>query len=90
MSTLSIENAPNLESATAKKRSAKSNALSRRKVTSATVVAKKPPRSVVSKAERAATAKIPRRLMNQTSSESPTRSACSLYSAGRRGLASKR
>jgi hypothetical protein len=59
MSTLSIENAPNLESATAKKRSAKSNALSRRKVTSATVVAKKPPRSVVSKAERAATAKIP-------------------------------
>jgi hypothetical protein len=58
MSTHSIEKAPNVESTGPKKGSAKSSAPRRRKVTSATVIAKKPPRSVVSKSERAA-AKMP-------------------------------
>jgi hypothetical protein len=59
MSTLSIETAPNLENTGPKKGSAKSSAPSRRKVPSAAVTAKKPPRSVVSKPERAAAAKMP-------------------------------
>lgn len=59
MSTLSIEKAPNFESTGPKEGSAKSSAPRRRNVTSATVIAKKPPRSVVSKSERAAAAKMP-------------------------------
>jgi uncharacterized protein DUF3489 len=59
MPTLSIEKSQNLESATPKKGSAKSSAPRRRKATSATVIAKNPPRSVVSKTERAAAAKMP-------------------------------
>ena len=58
MSTLSIEKSRNPESAAPKKGSAKSSA-PRRKVTSAAATAKKPPRSVVSKAERVAAAKMP-------------------------------
>jgi hypothetical protein len=53
----SIEKSRNLESAAPKKGIAKSNAPSRRKVTSATVIAKKPLRSVESKAERGAAGK---------------------------------
>ena len=59
MSTFSIEKAPNLERAGSKKGSAKSSAPRRRKVTSATANVKNPPRSVVSKSERAAAAKTP-------------------------------
>jgi Protein of unknown function (DUF3489) len=59
MPTLSIEKSQNLESATPKKGSAKSSAPRRRKATSAKVIAKNPPRSVVSKSERAAAAKMP-------------------------------
>ena len=59
MSTLSIGKSRNPKSAAPKKGSAKSNAPSRRKVKSATVIAKKPPRSVESKAERGAAAKTP-------------------------------
>jgi hypothetical protein len=54
MSTLSIETAPNLENTGPKKGSAKSSAPRRRKVPSAAVTAKKPP-----KPERAAAAKMP-------------------------------
>jgi Protein of unknown function (DUF3489) len=59
MPTLSIEKSRNLESAEPKKGSAKSSAPRRRKAKSAAVIAKKPPRSVVSKSERAAAAKMP-------------------------------
>jgi hypothetical protein len=59
MSTLSIEKSQNLESAAPKKGNAKSNAPSRRKVIPATVTAKKPLRSVESKAKRGAAAKTP-------------------------------
>ena len=59
MPTLSIEKSQNLESASPKKGSAKSSAPRRRKATSATVIAKNPPRSGVSKTERAAAAKMP-------------------------------
>ena len=58
MSTLSIEKSRNLECAAAKKGSAKSNALSRRKAPSAVVAAKKPLRPVELKAERGATSKM--------------------------------
>jgi hypothetical protein len=57
MSTLSLENSR--ESAAPTKGSAKSSALKRRKVTSTMVVAKKPTRSVVSKSEKGAAAKMP-------------------------------
>ena len=60
MSTLSIEKSQNLESAAPKKGSAKSNAPSRRKAPSAAVTAKKPLRSVGSKAERVAAARCRR------------------------------
>ena len=56
MSTLSIEKSRNPKTAL-KNGSAKSNATSRRKITSAAANAKKPTRSVESKAERVATAK---------------------------------
>ena len=59
MSTLSLAKSRNPKSAAPKKGSAKSNATSRRKVTSAAANAKKPPRSVESKAERVAAAKTP-------------------------------
>ena len=59
MSSLSVAKSRNLESAAPKKGSAKSSAPRRRKATSATVIAKNPPRSVVSKTERAAAAKMP-------------------------------
>ena len=58
MSSLSIAKSRNLESATPKKGSAQSKTATRRKVTSPAANAKKPPRSVESKAERAA-AKTP-------------------------------
>jgi hypothetical protein len=58
MSSLSIANSRNLQSTAPKKGSAKSNTSSRRKVPS-TATAKKPPRSVESKAERVAAAKTP-------------------------------
>ena len=58
MPTLSIEKSRNLESAAPKKGSAKSTAPRRRKATSATIIAKKPPRSVLSKSGQAA-AKTP-------------------------------
>jgi Protein of unknown function (DUF3489) len=54
MSTISIAKSRNLESTAPKKGSAKSNTPSRRKVLS---TAKKPPRSVETKAERVAAAK---------------------------------
>jgi hypothetical protein len=54
MSTLSIEKSQNAKSAASKKGSAKSNAPLRRKVRSATVIAKKPLRSLKSKAKRGA------------------------------------
>ena len=54
MSTLSIEKSRNLESASAKKATAKPNAPSRRTVTSAAVNAKKPPRPLAPKARRIA------------------------------------
>jgi len=57
MSTLSLENSR--ESAAPTKGSAKSSALRRRKAPSTTVVAKKPTRSVVSKSEKGAAAKMP-------------------------------
>ena len=59
MSSRPIAKSRNLESTAPKKGSAKSNATSRRKVTSAAANAKKPPRSVESKAERVAAAKTP-------------------------------
>jgi hypothetical protein len=52
MSSLSVAKSRNLESAAPKKGSAKSNTSSRRKVPSIAATAKKPPRSVDSKAER--------------------------------------
>ena len=52
MSSLSIAKSRNLESTAPKKGSAKSNTSSRRKVPSTAATAKKPPRSVESKAER--------------------------------------
>ena len=57
MSTLSIEKSQNPKSAAPKKGSVKSNAPRRRKVTSSTVIAKKSPPSVESKAERSAASK---------------------------------
>jgi hypothetical protein len=57
MSTLSIAKSRNRKSTAPKKGSAKSNATSRREITSAAANAKKPTRSVESKAERVATAK---------------------------------
>jgi hypothetical protein len=57
MSTLSIEKSQNPKSAASKKGSARSNAPSRRKATSAAATAKKPPRFVESKAARVAAAK---------------------------------
>jgi Protein of unknown function (DUF3489) len=57
MSSLSIAKSRNLKTATPKKGSAKSNTSSRRKVPSTAATAKKPPRSVDSKAERVAAAK---------------------------------
>ena len=59
MSTLSIAKSRNRKSTAPKKGSAKSNATSRREITSAAANAKKPTRSVESKAERVATAKTP-------------------------------
>src|SRR3984893_13294839 len=59
MSSLSIAKSRNLESAAPKKGSAKSHTSSRRKVPSTAATAKKPPRSVESKAERVAAAKTP-------------------------------
>ena len=57
MSSLSLAKSRNPKSAAPKKGSAKSNTASRRKVTSTAATAKKPPRSVKSKAERVAAAK---------------------------------
>ncbi len=57
MSSLSVAKSRNLESAAPKKGSAKSNTSSRRKVPSIAATAKKPPRSVDSKAERVAAGK---------------------------------
>jgi len=59
MSSLSTAKSRNLESTAPKKGSAKSNTSSRRKVPSTAATAKKPPRSVESKAERVAAAKTP-------------------------------
>jgi hypothetical protein len=59
MSPLSIEKSRNLESAAAKKATAKPNAPSRRTVTSAAVNAKKPPRPFAPKARRIAAAETP-------------------------------
>jgi hypothetical protein len=59
MSTLSNKKSRNPNSAAPKKGSAKSNAPSRHKVTSAAAAAKKPPRFVESKAARVAAAKAP-------------------------------
>ena len=59
MPTLSIEESQNLKSAAPKNGKAKSSAPRRGKATSATVIAKKPPRSAVSKSEQAAVAKTP-------------------------------
>ena len=59
MSSLSVAKSRNLESTAPKKGSAKSNTSSRRKVPSTAATAKKPPRSVESKAERVAAAKTP-------------------------------
>ena len=59
MSSLSIAKSRNLKTATPKKGSAKSNRSARRKVPSTAATAKKPPRSVESKAERVAAAKTP-------------------------------
>ena len=59
MSSLSIAKSCNLASAVPKKGSAKSNATSRRRITSAAANAKKPTRSVESKAERVAATKTP-------------------------------
>jgi hypothetical protein len=60
MSTLSIENAQNLASAAPKKRRVNSSAPTRGRATSATVIAKKPPGSVVSKSKQAAAAMPPK------------------------------
>ena len=59
MSTLSIAKSRNTKSAAPKKGSGQSKTASRRKVTSPAANAKKLPRSVKSKAERVAAAKIP-------------------------------
>ena len=59
MSSLSIAKSRNPKSVTPKKGSAKSNATTRRKVPSTAATAKKPLRSVKSKAERVAAAKTP-------------------------------
>src|SRR5262245_9262391 len=56
MPTLSIEESQNLKSAAPKKGKAKTSAPRRGKATSATVIAKKPPGSVVSKSKQAAAA----------------------------------
>jgi uncharacterized protein DUF3489 len=61
MSTLSIEKSRNLESPAPKKGSGQSKTASRRKVTSPAANAKKPTRSVESKAERVAAAKTLRK-----------------------------
>jgi len=60
MPTLSIEESQNLKSAAPKKGKAKSSAPRRGKATSATVIAKKPPGSVVSKSKQAAAAMPPK------------------------------
>ena len=65
MSSLSVAKSRNLESAAPKKGSAKSNTSSRRKVPSTAATAKKPPRSVESKAERVAAAKTPVKIDRQ-------------------------
>jgi Protein of unknown function (DUF3489) len=57
MSSLSIAKSRSLKSTAPKKGSAKSNTPSRRKVSSTAATAKKPPRSVETKAERVAAAK---------------------------------
>ena len=62
MSSLSIAKSRNLESTAPKKGSAKSNTSSRRKVPSTAAIAKKPSRSVDSKAERVAAAKTPAKI----------------------------
>jgi hypothetical protein len=62
MSSLSIAKSRNLKTATPKKGSAKSNTSSRRKVPSTAATAKKPTRSVDSKAERVAAAKTPAKI----------------------------
>ena len=85
MSNFSIEKSQNLESAAPKKGNAKSNAPSRRKVIPATVTAKKPLRSVESKAKRGAAAKTPVKADEPKVEPVTKRSACSLYSAGRGG-----
>ena len=61
MSSLSLAKSRNMKSAAPKKGSAQSKAASRRKVTSPAATAKKPPRSVESKAERVAAAKTLRK-----------------------------
>ena len=66
----------NTKSAAPKKGSAQSKTASRRKVTSPAANAKKPTRSVESKASELPPPKRRRRLTNQRSSESPSRSAC--------------
>src|SRR5262249_21556272 len=60
MPTLSIEESQNLKSAAPKKGKAKSSASRRGKATSATVIAKKPPGSIVSKSKQAAAAMPPK------------------------------
>jgi hypothetical protein len=65
MSTLSIKSR-NTKSATPKKGSAQSKTTSRRKVPSTAANAKKPPRSVESKAERVAAAKTPLKTVEPT------------------------
>ena len=65
MSTLSIEKSRNLKSAAAKKGDAKPNAPSRRKVTSAALNAKKPPRPLEPKAAQIAAAETPVRAVEQ-------------------------
>jgi Protein of unknown function (DUF3489) len=59
MSSLSIAKSPNPKSAAPKKGSAKSNTPSRRKVSSTAATAKKPPRSLETKAKRVVVAKTP-------------------------------
>ena len=61
MSSLSVAKSPNPKSAAPKKGSAQSKTASRRKVTSPAANAKKPTRSVESKAERVAAAKTLRK-----------------------------
>jgi hypothetical protein len=61
MSTISITKSRNLKRAAPTKESAKLKAIARRRVTSAASTAKKPPRSVESKAARVAAAKTPQK-----------------------------